>query len=116
ELRTPLNAVILYSELLQEEAADSKVEAFIPDLEKIRAAGQHLLALVNGVLDLSKIEAGKMDLYLETFDVAAAVGDVAATVQALVQKKSNRLDVRLGAGLGPMRADLTKVRQVLFNL
>ena len=70
ELRTPLNAVIMYSELLQEEAEDRGVESFIPDLEKIRAAGKHLLALVNGVLDLSKIEAGKMELYLETFDVA----------------------------------------------
>ena len=62
ELRTPLNAVILYSELLQEEAADRGVSDFVPDLEKIRRAGRHLLALINGVLDLSKIEAGKMDL------------------------------------------------------
>jgi PAS domain S-box-containing protein len=116
ELRTPLNAVILYSELLQEEATDLGVEQLIPDLERIRTAGKHLLALVNGVLDLSKIEAGKMDLYLETFDVADMARDVAGTVQPLAQKHSNSLDVRLAADLGRMRSDLTKVRQVLFNL
>ncbi len=116
ELRTPLNAVIMYSELLQEEAEDEGVKQFIPDLEKIRAGGKHLLALVNGVLDLSKIEAGKMDLYLETFDVRTMVDDVTATVQPLVQKKDNRLDVRCADGAGEMHADLTKVRQVLFNL
>jgi PAS domain S-box-containing protein len=116
ELRTPLNAVIMYSELLQEEAEDEGVKQFIPDLEKIRAGGKHLLALVNGVLDLSKIEAGKMELYLETFDVATMVADVADTVQPLLLKKDNRLEVRCAAGMGAMHADLTKVRQVLFNL
>ena len=116
ELRTPLNAVILYSELLQEEATDLEVEEFIPDLEKIRAAGKHLLALVNGVLDLSKIEAGKMELYLETFDVAEIIRDVSATVQPLVQTKNNTLEVHCAADIGPMYADLTKVRQILFNL
>ena len=97
ELRTPLNAVIMYSELLQEEAEDEGVKHFIPDLEKIRAGGKHLLALVNGVLDLSKIEAGKMELYLETFDVHAMVEEVASTVQPLVQKKANRLEVHCAA-------------------
>lgn len=116
ELRTPLNAVIMYSELLQEEAEDHGVADFIPDLEKIRAGGKHLLALVNGVLDLSKIEAGKMDLCLETFDVADMVKDAAGTVQPLMQKRANRLDVRCGPGLAAMHADLTKMRQVLFNL
>ena len=90
ELRTPLNAVIMYSELLQEEAVDRAVESFVPDLEKIRNGGKHLLALVNGVLDLSKIEAGKMDLFLETFDIGAMVKDVVTTVEPLMQKKSNR--------------------------
>jgi PAS domain S-box-containing protein len=116
ELRTPLNAVIMYSELLQEEAEDRGIADFIPDLEKIRAGGKHLLALVNGVLDLSKIEAGKMELMLETFDVAPVVADVASTVQALVKKKANHLEVRCPETLGTMRADLTKVRQILFNL
>jgi len=116
ELRTPLNAVIMYSELLQEEAADRGVESFIPDLDKIRNGGKHLLALVNGVLDLSKIEAGKMDLFLETFDVPAMVRDVLTTVEPLVQKKSNKMAVDCPPELGSMHADLTKVRQILFNL
>jgi PAS domain S-box-containing protein len=116
ELRTPLNAVIMYSELLQEEAEDAGAKDFIPDLEKIRAAGQHLLALVNGVLDLSKIEAGKMDLHQETFEIATMVNEVVSTVQPLVQKKENQLDVRCPTDLGAMNSDLTKVRQVLFNL
>ncbi|HEX8324746.1 MAG TPA: response regulator [Tepidisphaeraceae bacterium] len=116
ELRTPLNAVIMYSELLQEEAEDLHVDSFIPDLEKIRGAGKHLLALINGVLDLSKIEAGKMDLYLETFDASGMVRDVAATVQPMVLKNGNTLELDLPPGLGTMHADLTKVRQILFNL
>jgi PAS domain S-box-containing protein len=116
ELRTPLNAVIMYSELLQEEAEEAGVKEFIPDLEKIRAGGQHLLALVNGVLDLSKIEAGKMDLNLETFKIADMVNEVVDTVQPLVQKKDNHLEVRCPADPGAMNSDLTKVRQILFNL
>ncbi len=116
ELRTPLNAVIMYSELLQEEAEDRGLVETVPDLEKIRAAGKHLLGLVNGVLDLSKVEAGKMDLYLETFDVAGMAREVAGTIEPLAQKRSNVLEVSLDPGLGQMRADLTKVRQVLFNL
>ena len=116
ELRTPLNAVILYSELLQEEAEDAGVGRFVPDLEKIRVAGRHLLALVNGVLDLSKIEAGKMDLYLETFDVAKAVAEVAETARPLVEKNHNALSVRVDPGVASAHADLTKVRQILFNL
>ncbi len=116
ELRTPLNAVIMYSELLQEEADDRKIEGFTDDLDKIRAAGKHLLALVNGVLDLSKIEAGKMDLYIEGFDIGEMVHDVAATVQPLVEKKHNQLKVNCESTLGTMQGDLTKVRQILFNL
>jgi PAS domain S-box-containing protein len=116
ELRTPLNAVIMYSELLQEEAVDRGVESFVPDLEKIRAGGKHLLALVNGVLDLSKIEAGKMDLFLETFDIAAMVREVAATIEPLIHKKSNKLVLQFPPDIGSMHADVTKVRQILFNL
>ena len=116
ELRTPLNAVIMYSELLQEEAEDQKIDGFIPDLDKIRGAGKHLLALVNGVLDLSKIEAGKMELYLETFDVDGMARDVAVTIQPLVQKKHNALNLDIPPNVGQMHADLTKVRQILFNL
>ena len=116
ELRTPLNAIIGYSEMLEEEAADSGNEAVIPDLKKINGAGKHLLALINDILDLSKIEAGKMELYLETFDMKTMLEDVVATTRLLVQKKNNSLEVRLAPNLGSMRSDLTKVRQALFNL
>jgi signal transduction histidine kinase/CheY-like chemotaxis protein len=116
ELRTPLNAIIGYSEMLQEEAQDSGQESFIPDLKKINRSGRHLLELINDVLDLSKIEAGKMELYLETFDVPNLLEDVSTTVQLLVQRNSNVLEVRCPANLGAMRADMTKVRQSLFNL
>jgi len=116
ELRTPLNAIIGYSEMLQEDAADLGAEQFTDDLKKINAAGKHLLELINAVLDLSKIEAGKMELYLESFDVPGLVRDIAAVIQPLAAKNSNRLDVRCPDDLGAMRADLTKVRQALFNL
>ena len=116
ELRTPLNAVILYSELLQEEAVDEGVERFIPDLEKICNAGRHLLSLINNVLDLSKIEAGRMELYLETFDVPTMIREVVETIRPLIQKRSNVVEVHIGPGVDAMHADLTKVRQSLFNL
>jgi signal transduction histidine kinase len=116
ELRTPLNAIIGYSEMLQEEAEDLGQEDFTPDLQKINAAGKHLLALINDILDLSKIEADRMDLYLETFDLASMLDDVATTVQPLVEKNANTLVVQYADTLGSMRADLTKVRQGLFNL
>jgi PAS domain S-box-containing protein len=116
ELRTPLNAIIGYSEMLAEEARDGGQDEFVPDLEKIQKAGNHLLGLINTVLDLSKIEAGKMDLYLETFDLPGMIRDVAATIQPLVQQKGNRLVLDYPEDLGAMRADVTKVRQALFNL
>jgi len=116
ELRTPLNAIIGYSEMLQEEAEDLGQEHFIPDLQKIHGAGKHLLKLINDILDLSKIEAGKMGLYLETFDIAPMIQDVVATITPLVEKNANTLEVHGADDLGAMRADLTKVRQGLFNL
>ena len=115
ELRTPLNAIIGYSELLVEEAQDAGDEAMVPDLRKIHGAGRHLLGLINEVLDLSKIEAGKMDLVLEDFPVDALVESVAVTVRPLTDKHRNRLVVD-GTGLGRMHSDPTKVRQMLFNL
>jgi PAS domain S-box-containing protein len=116
ELRTPLNAIIGYSEMLQEEAEELGYTDVTSDLQKINAAGQHLLALISDILDLSKIEAGRMDLFLETFDLATMLHDVATTVQPLVEKNANTLVVRHAANLGAIRADLTKVRQSLFNL
>jgi GAF domain-containing protein/CheY-like chemotaxis protein len=116
ELRTPLNAIIGYSEMLQEDAADLGAEQFTDDLKRINAAGKHLLELINAVLDLSKIEAGKMELYLETFEVPTLVRDIAAVIQPLAAKNANRLEVGCREEVGTMRADLTKVRQALFNL
>jgi signal transduction histidine kinase/CheY-like chemotaxis protein len=116
ELRTPMNAIIGYSEMLMEEAEDLEQDDFIPDLKKIHGAGKHLLALINSVLDLSKIEAGKMELYLETFAVSDMIDDVAATIDSLVKKNSNTLKIERADDLGTMRADLTKLRQALFNL
>jgi PAS domain S-box-containing protein len=116
ELRTPLNAVIGYSEMLQEECEDLGTTSLIPELGRIRDAGRHLLALVNDILDLSKIEAGRMELFLESFDVCTAVTDVSVTVRPLVEKNGNVLHVRCADDVGTMHADLTKVRQALFNL
>ena len=116
ELRTPLNAILGYSEMLQEEAEDAGVPDFVPDLQKINGAGRHLLSLINDVLDISKIEAGKMELYLEEFDVATLLDEVEATVVPLVEKNGNVLRVERRGELGAMRSDLTKVRQCLFNL
>jgi signal transduction histidine kinase/CheY-like chemotaxis protein/ligand-binding sensor domain-containing protein len=116
ELRTPMNAIIGYSEMLQEEAQDLGQDSFLPDLQKIHGAGKHLLGLINDILDLSKVEAGKMSLFLEEFDVATMVHEVAATVQPLVAQKGNRLIVECPQDVGTMRADVTKVRQTLFNL
>ncbi|MFZ4776433.1 MAG: Cache 3/Cache 2 fusion domain-containing protein, partial [Terrimicrobiaceae bacterium] len=116
ELRTPMNAIIGYSEMLIEEAQDLKLDDLTPDLNKIRSAGKHLLSLINDVLDLSKIEAGKMTLFLEDFEVSALIRDVASTIQPLIEKNGNTLTVSIAPDSGRMRADLTKVRQTLFNL
>jgi len=116
ELRTPLNAIIGYSEMLLEESQESGQVNLANDLRRINSAGQHLLALIGDILDLSKIDAGKMDLYPETFEVEAMVRDVASTVESLVARNNNKLEVIAKPGLGAMYADLTKVRQNLFNL
>ncbi len=116
ELRTPLNAIIGYSEMVEEMAVEGGHQAYVPDLQKIQAAARHQLLLVNDILDLSKIESGKMNLFVEEFDVAKVVADVAATVQPLIAKNANRLVVECPPGIGTMRSDLTKVRQALFNL
>jgi PAS domain S-box-containing protein len=116
ELRTPLNAITLYTELLRDEATDRGLEDFLPDLKKIHGAAKHLLALINDVLDLSKIESGKLELVLETFQVPAMIRDVVTTIEPLAQKNANRLTVHCPDEAGTMRADLTKVRQSLFNL
>ncbi|MCA9710381.1 MAG: response regulator [Myxococcales bacterium] len=116
ELRTPLNAIIGYSEMLAEDAEDTGDQAMLDDLRKIRSAGAHLLALINDVLDLSKVEAGAMKIYVEAFDLRTAISGVLTTIAPMVTERSNELRVSLADDLGLMRADLTKVRQALLNL
>ena len=116
ELRTPLNAIIGYSEMLQEDMEDAGQDEFIPDLEKITTAGKHLLALVNDVLDFSKVEAGRMELHLETFAVSMILGEIYKTMHLLVEKNKNVLNIEYSPDVGEMHADMTKIRQCLFNL
>ncbi|MHC2105470.1 response regulator [Methylobacterium sp. CM6246] len=116
ELRTPLSAVIGYSEMLQEEMEDGGHDDLLPDMRKIEANARHLLGLINDVLDLSKIEAERMETYVEDFAVDAIVRDVAATVESLVSAKENALSLDLAADLGDARTDVTKLRQCLINL
>ncbi len=116
ELRTPLSAVIGYSEMLEEEVEDSGQAHLLGDIGKIKGNARHLLSLINDVLDLSKIEANRMTLYAETFDIAGLAHDVAATVAALMRTKNNELVIDVPADLGEMRSDQTKLRQCLFNL
>jgi signal transduction histidine kinase/CheY-like chemotaxis protein len=116
ELRTPLNAIIGYSEMLEEETRDTGKIENVQDLKKIQAAGKHLLALINDVLDLSKIEAGKMGLHLETFDVSQVIEEMVTTLQPAAKKNANSIEVHLAGNVGTMKADITKVRQILFNL
>ena len=116
ELRTPLNAIILYSELLQETAEDEGQTGSVGDLKRIQSAGKHLLDLINGILDLSKIEAGKMVLSPETFQIKTMIAGLVDTVRPLVEKNRNTLTVLGADEVRPMHADLTKTRQILLNL
>ncbi|MDX1993476.1 MAG: response regulator [bacterium] len=116
ELRTPLNAIIGYSELIEEEAQDDGNDHYIADLKKIQSAARHLLGLINDILDFSKIEAGKMELHLENIEVDKMVEEIVTTIQPLVEKNGNTFDLQISDSVGVMYADLTKVRQILFNL
>ncbi|MCB9568908.1 MAG: hypothetical protein H6710_17125 [Myxococcales bacterium] len=116
ELRTPLNAIIGYAELLVEELEELDTDEIGEVVTRISAAGHHLLGLINDVLDLSKIEAGKMELFIEEIDLAQIVGEVLATITPLSDKQKNRLLIELDPDLGPLHTDATKIRQILFNL
>ncbi len=116
ELRTPLNAIIGYSEMLQEEAVESGTTSLVPDLQKICSAGKHLLSLINDVLDLSKIEAGKTELYIEDFPVEEMLNQVVTTMRPLVAKNGNSFVFEPDSELGSMHSDLTRVRQILLNI
>jgi signal transduction histidine kinase/CheY-like chemotaxis protein len=116
ELRTPLNAIIGYSEMLEEETRDTGKVENVQDLKKIQTAGKHLLSLINDVLDLSKIEAGKMGLHLEAFDVSQVIEEMVTTLQPAAAKNANSIHVHVAENVTVMKADITKVRQILFNL
>ncbi len=116
ELRTPLNAIIGYSEMLEEEAEDAGVSSFVSDLRKIHSSGKHLLTLINDVLDLSKIEAGRMELFIEPFEVRQMIEEVTNTSRPLAEKNGNTLHIDCPDSVGSISADLTRVRQCLFNL
>ncbi len=116
ELRTPLSAVIGYSEMLEEEVEELGEKHLLDDLSKIKSNARHLLSLINDVLDISKIEANKMEVFAETFEIATMVREVASTVGSLVEKKANTLVVEAGDELGSMHTDVVKLRQVLINL
>jgi signal transduction histidine kinase/CheY-like chemotaxis protein len=116
ELRTPLNAIIGYSEMLIEEAEDEGDTAPVADLQRIRTSGKHLLGLINEVLDLSKIEAGKMELSPEEIDVEGLLAEVAATARPLVEKQRNRFEVEAAEGVETLTADPVRLRQILLNL
>ncbi|WP_061977388.1 MULTISPECIES: response regulator [unclassified Aureimonas] len=116
ELRTPLSAVIGYAEMLEEEVEDLGHEHLLSDLKKIEGNARHLLSLINDVLDLSKIEAERMDIFAETFETGTVIDEVASTVGSLVAKKNNRLVVEREGELGPMHTDQVKLRQCLINL
>lgn len=116
ELRTPLTAVIGYAEMLEEEVEDVGADSLLPDLRKINQNARHLLNLINNVLDLSKIEAERMDVHVEPFSVSDIAEEVASSVQSLMEKKANTLVLELEGDLGEMASDDTKLRQCLLNL
>jgi len=116
ELRTPLQSIIGYSDMLREEAESAGLKDYVADLTTIHSSGKHLLALINDVLDLSKIEAGRMELYVEPFDVAAQVLEAVKVAQPLAQKNNNTIRTDLAAELGTMHSDATRLRQILLNL
>ncbi len=116
ELRTPLSAVIGYTELLEEELSDLGERGVLDDLGKVKGNAKHLLGLINDVLDLSKVEANRMDVFPEDFAVAGFVEDAAGAVETLMRRKNNTLALDLGDELGMLRSDVVKLRQCLFNL
>lgn len=116
ELRTPLNAILGYSEMLMEEAEDDELESYAADLAKIQSSGEHLLTLINDILDLSKIEAGKMDLHIEEFEFVKHLAQIEATAKPLVEKNGNKFILENNATFERLKNDQTKLRQILFNM
>ena len=116
ELRTPLNAILGYSEMLMEEAEDDELETYAADLAKIQSSGEHLLTLINDILDLSKIEAGKMELHIEEFEFEKHLNQIEATAKPLVEKNGNKFILENNVSVKSLKNDQTKLRQILFNM
>ena len=116
ELRTPLNAILGYSEMLKDDAEDDGLDAYSEDLTKINSSGEHLLTLVNDILDLSKIEAGKMELHVEEFEFENHIKQIEATAKPLVEKNGNNFVIEKSDDIGKLVNDQTKLRQILFNM
>ena len=116
ELRTPLNAILGYSEMLKDDAEDDGLDAYSEDLTKINSSGEHLLTLVNDILDLSKIEAGKMELHVEEFEFENHIKQIEATAKPLVEKNGNNFVIEKSDDIGKLANDQTKLRQILFNM
>ena len=115
-LRTPLNAIIGYGEMLEDDAQDEGHEQYVEDLRKIHGAGKHLLHLINEVLDLSKVEAGHVELFTEPVAVAALASEIAETVRPLIEERKNELELQVADNVGVIQIDLTRLRQILLNL
>jgi signal transduction histidine kinase len=116
ELRTPLNAIIGYSEMLQEDAAGQGHSEIAADLGRIRSAGGHLLALLNDILDLSKVEAGRLDLHFETFDLSNLISEIVDTIRPAAEQNGNNLVVSCAPDLGTIHSDPTRLSQILLNV
>ena len=116
ELRTPLNAIIGYSEMLMEEAEDDGLDTYSDDLSKINSSGEHLLTLINDILDLSKIEAGKMELHIEVFELEKHLSQIEATAKPLIEKNGNKFVIEKPDNIKKLTNDQTKLRQILFNM
>ena len=116
ELRTPLNAIIGYAQILQEDALDDGQDSILPDLKKIESAGKHLLGLINDILDLSKIEAGRMEVYLEPVSISALAEEVRTLTAPLAASNGNTVQIDIGPGVGTIQTDQTKLKQSLLNL
>ena len=116
ELRTPLNAIIGYGEMLQEEVKEDGNNVYSEDLLKITSSAQHLLTLINDVLDLSKVEAGKIEVFLEDTKVTDLINDLKPIISPLIDKNKNIFKLNIDPNIGSMHTDVVRVRQCLLNL